>query len=66
VALANGTKLGPYEIVAPVGAGEWGKYIGRGTRAWTAPSRRARLLWPVTVGKAGCFGLLSLIQLEQI
>ena len=29
MALTPGTKLGPYEIVAPLGAGGWAKCIGR-------------------------------------
>jgi serine/threonine protein kinase len=66
VALANGTKLGPYEIVAPVGAGGMGEvYRARDTsldrivvQSEAALARNCR--------QRGCFGLLSLIQLEQI
>jgi len=40
VALANGTKLGPYEIVAPLGAGGMGEVISRAGHA-PGPHRRA-------------------------
>jgi hypothetical protein len=30
MALTNGMQLGPYEIIAPLGAGGWEKCIGRG------------------------------------
>lgn len=32
--LAAGAKLGPYEIAAPLGTGEWGRCSGRGIRGW--------------------------------
>jgi hypothetical protein len=31
ISLTPGTKLGPYEIVAPIGAGAWAKCIARKT-----------------------------------
>ena len=35
MSLSPGTKLGPYEILAAVGAGGWARSTGRGTRAST-------------------------------
>ena len=37
--LAAGTKLGPYEILSPLGAGGMGRSTGRRTRASTGRSR---------------------------
>ena len=39
MSLDVGTRLGPYEIVALLGAGGWARSTRRGTRASTAPSR---------------------------
>jgi serine/threonine protein kinase len=36
--LAANTRLGPYEIIAPLGAGGMGEVFRAATRAWTAPS----------------------------
>ena len=38
MSLAAGDRLGPYEILEPLGAGGMGEVIARGTRAWNAPS----------------------------
>jgi hypothetical protein len=35
--LSAGTRLGPYEILEPLGAGGWGRCIAPGTRGSTAP-----------------------------
>jgi hypothetical protein len=37
--LATGAKLGPYEVVGPLGAGGWERYIVRGIRVWNASLR---------------------------
>jgi hypothetical protein len=34
MALAPGTKLGPYETLSPLGSGAWERCIGHGTRGW--------------------------------
>jgi hypothetical protein len=34
MALTSGTRLGPYEILTPLGAGGMGRFTGRGTRGW--------------------------------
>jgi hypothetical protein len=36
MALTPGTRLGPYEIVAPLGAGGMATPIARATRGWVA------------------------------
>jgi len=43
--LSPGTRLGPYEIVALIGAGGWARSIGRATRDSSAkwPSHDAKL-----------------------
>ena len=35
-AIESGMKLGPYEILGPLGAGGMGEVIARGTRGWGA------------------------------
>ncbi|HEY3124130.1 MAG TPA: hypothetical protein VGK70_08695 [Thermoanaerobaculia bacterium] len=37
--VSAGSHLGPYEILAPLGAGRMGAFIGRGTRGCRARSR---------------------------
>jgi len=37
--LTAGSKLGPYEILGPLGAGAWAKCIARGIHAWGVKSR---------------------------
>jgi hypothetical protein len=37
--LTAGARLGPYEIVAPLGAGGWGRSTAPVTRGWIAASR---------------------------
>ena len=32
--LSSGTRFGPYEITAPLGAGSMGRSIARGIRSW--------------------------------
>jgi hypothetical protein len=48
--LGPGAKLGPYEVLAPLGAGGWLRSTGRGTRASIGPwrSRCCPREWPRT------------------
>ena len=39
MSLSPGTKLGPYEILGPLGRGGWERSTGRGTRASRERSR---------------------------
>ena len=39
MSLIAGARLGPYEIVAPLGAGGMGEVFARATRAWSVRSR---------------------------
>ena len=39
MALAGGTRLGPYEIVSFIGAGSMARFIVPGTRAWSVMSQ---------------------------
>ena len=34
--LSAGNRLGPYEIVSPLGAGGWARYTSRVIRVWVA------------------------------
>jgi len=59
MSLATGTKLGPYEVVAPLGAGGMGEaYRARDTRLERVVAVKVLNSWPTRLF-SGRFDLLS-------